>query len=287
MNSTIALKLYAFGINLLHDPNWTGLKLFYNIKDCYRIGGDAINLFRKTIKNGVLFQIGKWTFDEYFLDEHRFGDTLKLKPEYLLWYIEDFLTLLAETNIDTQNSIIIELYNKINYINSLYDKDESEYFDYLSKEKRYLTRKAYSLSKKFKDEIQSVQNIYSEEFANRAFHDRMLCEYISKLLIEIGFHRKCDQENYSKWIDREYLPRWAIKSVLARDRGICSKCKKNVTSELEDNYHIDHIIPLSKSGTNDLVNLQLLCAKCNSEKSNKSIPVISSIPKYITKVKNN
>lgn len=42
----------------------------------------------------------------------------------------------------------------------------------------------------------------------------------------------------------------------------CEKCKK----ECEDNYHIDHIKPVSKEGNNDYGNLQILCAHCNLTK---------------------
>lgn len=38
---------------------------------------------------------------------------------------------------------------------------------------------------------------------------------------------------------------------------------------------VDHVIPKSKGGTNDLKNKQILCCKCNSEKSDKLIPVRS------------
>lgn len=46
------------------------------------------------------------------------------------------------------------------------------------------------------------------------------------------------------------------------------KCVSCFTSLL-DGKHIDHILPIALGGTNDPTNLQLLCPKCNREKSAK------------------
>ena len=58
---------------------------------------------------------------------------------------------------------------------------------------------------------------------------------------------------------------WA---VLARDNWTCCSCGR---SSREDGItlEVDHIIPRSKGGTDDLENLQALCKKCNIGKSNK------------------
>ena len=53
-----------------------------------------------------------------------------------------------------------------------------------------------------------------------------------------------------------------------QSNGHCSnkKCKKKLTI---NNFHVDHIKPHSKGGKTTLKNAQIMCAKCNLEKSNK------------------
>jgi 5-methylcytosine-specific restriction endonuclease McrA len=52
-------------------------------------------------------------------------------------------------------------------------------------------------------------------------------------------------------------------SVWNRDSGKCVKCGG------QESLEFDHIIPFSKGGANTYRNLQILCKKCNLEKSNK------------------
>ena len=42
--------------------------------------------------------------------------------------------------------------------------------------------------------------------------------------------------------------------------------------------HIEHVVPFSMGGCNDLVNLQILCSGCNIKKGGLQDPVRSSIP---------
>ncbi|NTV45830.1 MAG: HNH endonuclease [Chlorobiales bacterium] len=57
-------------------------------------------------------------------------------------------------------------------------------------------------------------------------------------------------------------------SVLARDNWKCRSCGRSA-KENGITLEVDHIIPRSKGGTNDISNLQTLCKKCNIGKSNK------------------
>lgn len=55
-----------------------------------------------------------------------------------------------------------------------------------------------------------------------------------------------------------------VLALFKRQRGKCAHpwCGKSLAS----GYHIDHVIPLSRGGSNDRKNLALLCQPCNNQK---------------------
>lgn len=57
------------------------------------------------------------------------------------------------------------------------------------------------------------------------------------------------------------------RSLLERDHWTCKYCGETVT---ESNATLDHIIPVSRGGTNTQDNLATACLLCNSLKSGKS-----------------
>jgi hypothetical protein len=59
---------------------------------------------------------------------------------------------------------------------------------------------------------------------------------------------------------RTTIPREAVLEVWERDGGACVYC------DCTEKLHIDHLIPVSKGGSNHASNLQLLCAECNLSK---------------------
>jgi 5-methylcytosine-specific restriction endonuclease McrA len=59
---------------------------------------------------------------------------------------------------------------------------------------------------------------------------------------------------------REPIPDDVKMFVWNRDGGKCVRCGSN------QNLEFDHIIPLSRGGSNTARNLQLLCERCNRSK---------------------
>ena len=77
------------------------------------------------------------------------------------------------------------------------------------------------------------------------------------------------ERKHRKWIrfkneyrpaNKRYIPKATRKAVLIRDNYRCVKCGN------QKDLHMDHIIPESRNGSNELENLQVLCKDCNLRK---------------------
>lgn len=86
---------------------------------------------------------------------------------------------------------------------------------------------------------------------------KILREQVKKELIEEG-----EILNNSE-VKREPIPQEILDKVWNRDGGKCVKCGS------QEKIEFDHIIPFSRGGSNTYRNIQILCEKCNREKSNK------------------
>lgn len=53
-----------------------------------------------------------------------------------------------------------------------------------------------------------------------------------------------------------------IRDLFKRQGGKCAYCR----TPLKKGYHADHIIPISKGGSNWISNIQLTCSECNHRK---------------------
>jgi len=278
LNMSLSLKLFAHGIKDLHDPNWTGMFLYDRVKQHLKGRVEPYDLLRKPLEKGFSYCLGGLIFEEYFSEAH----IEYLHGEYKFWFITD-LCDFVKTHDLKQSPELKDLSKEVDKISALYEIDVDEYCDYIDSWE--FNRKALKLSDIYiqqnQSEFTTLKALYAEEFSDRMLHDRQLCFYASQLLIEIGFDGDTDDTGPKKWVEREYWPE-RVKSILrSRDRGKCTSCSADLVMELDEAIHIDHMIPISKGGCNDIVNLQILCSKCNLSKSANLEDVNSSIPRYI------
>ena len=80
-----------------------------------------------------------------------------------------------------------------------------------------------------------------------------------------------------KYYDREYMDWTEKKAISMKSKDLCCHCGR--MAFLGDPGHvarlatIDHVIPISKGGSNHHINLVMLCEDCNKEKGDKIMPI--------------
>ena len=108
-------------------------------------------------------------------------------------------------------------------------------------------------------------------FKDTAYNSRIFENDIKVLMIDEDVTNKRGVYEYLLTKDTKHLnlrvfsPK-QIREQYERQSGVCVKC--NNTFSLEE-MEADHITPWSKGGRTDADNCQMLCEKCNREKSDK------------------
>lgn len=107
-------------------------------------------------------------------------------------------------------------------------------------------------------------------------------EIMEKKAIYRSLNRHLARENTARWAAENPLMRRAskasyrarkrgaagahtaddVRELLELQKGKCAMC----TTDIRASFQIDHIQPLARGGTNDRLNLQLLCGHCNASK---------------------
>ena len=83
---------------------------------------------------------------------------------------------------------------------------------------------------------------------------------------ELNLNEVIQKSKDSKKIKRTLSPLIRSK-VLKKFNYKCTHCGRTVADNIK--LEIDHIVPLSKKGKNEIGNLQVLCNECNIGKSNR------------------
>ena len=93
---------------------------------------------------------------------------------------------------------------------------------------------------------------------------RIATDAVKDAFIDLGVPSKIVRPvNRSRSIDSE-----SRYTVLFRANFKCQACGAKPSSDNDVSLHIDHVTPFSWGGSNDVDNLQVLCADCNISKSN-------------------
>ncbi len=285
------LRLHGHVLRCLRDHNFTGLDLFYRIKDCWK-GRDTPNdLLLRPLERGLSFKIGEWCFDTMFDIE---GESPSMPKPYfkevghegLLWFLEDVVKAANLSELFGGAEILEAMATQINEIDDLYEAREEDYWTQLKGDGRHKLIKIFSeFCRSLRVPLSKMKELYAHEVADRILHDRQLCHFIAQTVMHIGFDGETIDGLGTQWVERERWPAW-IKSILhARDRGKCALCGVDIVQELREEGHIDHMFPIARGGCNDLVNLQLLCSKCNLAKLDHAAGVTTSVPQYIRRPK--
>lgn len=106
-------------------------------------------------------------------------------------------------------------------------------------------------------ELQVDKLTYVQSSQIRAACEKRIADFLEKRGIEI----------WSGLLELDPVPSTVRYDVLKRDRK-CVLCGAAPEVDSAVRLHVDHIVPRSKGGSNDMSNLQVLCAECNLGKSN-------------------
>lgn len=129
-----------------------------------------------------------------------------------------------------------------------------KYKDSIALRKKEMEEEYWRMKKQIKeDEVERQKEVIRQEILEKE-RKRQLKREVRKELIESGHI----QQNRR----RESIPQDIQDKVWIRDGGKCVFCGSR------EHLEFDHIIPFSKGGSSTYRNIQLLCEKCNRQKSN-------------------
>ncbi len=75
-------------------------------------------------------------------------------------------------------------------------------------------------------------------------------------------------------VRRSPVPSWLSRAIHHRDQNRCAICRTDLSGSVavpEESEHLDHMVPLERSGSNDTTNFQLTCGPCNRKKRSKNV----------------
>ena len=127
-------------------------------------------------------------------------------------------------------------------------------------------RKKVSRGKNYRE----TNSRYMKSEKGRLVHRRANIKYQQKP--EVAYMKRMNQRIYDavkRFIKTTTsdgtITRKSLEALYQKQKGLCAISGES----LENGYHIDHVIPLSKEGEHTIKNVQLLLPRINLYKSNK------------------
>ncbi|HEU5012057.1 MAG TPA: hypothetical protein VFT66_05895, partial [Roseiflexaceae bacterium] len=119
-----ALQLYEYGLNRIFNSHWVDFNMKHMI-NLHRSGKlHPTGLLQKTLPNGILYHLGLWLFNEYFLENLDFF--IDLEPKEIYTYLQHHLYLLGKGGCDVTSQEFLDLIMLIDDINDIgFDKPYS------------------------------------------------------------------------------------------------------------------------------------------------------------------
>ena len=81
---------------------------------------------------------------------------------------------------------------------------------------------------------------------------------------------KCARQYYKHVVNKRNVPNSLRLSIFERDKFKCVYC--GLSAKDGAVLNVDHILPMSKGGSNEPNNLQTLCRACNNGKADRIMP---------------
>lgn len=140
---------------------------------------------------------------------------------------------------------------KIDYLKTkiIKDKQASEHTPYYLGNYWLYQNQVFKVTGEFSDDEQKLLILEFVDKERRKF-ERLKNKFSNEESDEINYERK-------------RIPESVRINVWRRDQGKCARCGSR------ENLEYDHIVPVSKGGSNTERNIELLCQDCNRSKGNK------------------
>jgi hypothetical protein len=172
----LTLRLYAYVLRCLSNHNYTGLDLFYHVKDCWKHRDTPHDLLVKPLERGLSFKIGEWCFNQMFdADGWLAWETRpffkQLEREDFLWFLEDVVEASHRSEFFGKSDILEAMKTCIDDIGNLYDANEATYWEDVKAGGRRKALKIFStFCRTHKSPLSQMRKLYANDVADRILH---------------------------------------------------------------------------------------------------------------------